>query len=454
MHWRFSRPIVAVALLLIACRSATADTISTIASPAIPASLAPLPKGWPDTFELGMEDSPGGAASMQETAPFGFRYQYLAGGVNTGRGWATWDPDGSFVTSYIQESTASAMIPVFSYYQLRQSAPNSKFPDGQAIAYNLQNTATMAAYFTDLKLFFQRAGAFQPTLVILHVEPDLWGFIEEAAKQDDAASVPVQVAATGLPELRLYPNNAAGLAQAILFLRDSYAPNVLVAYHLSTWGTGTSLLAAQPVGVVAKIEAKLGAKLFGTSFVGRKPSDAAVAALAHRSVAFYDSLDAHFDLSFTEFLDRDSAFYQYVYRNPNAWYTPADYNRHIIYLAAFASGAGQRLVLWQIPYGNTQMRRENNAWDHYQSNQVETLLGDPARNYLITYSRAGVVAMLFGGGGAGSTCACNTSGASAAPDPAPIDGNIRDSLNADDDGGYFREQAAAFYREPADSLSR
>jgi hypothetical protein len=451
MHLRFSGLMTFVlAVLLIACRSATNDSMSSIMSTAQPASLAPLPKSWPDTFELGMEDSPGGAPSMQNTAAFGFRYQYLAGGVNTGRGWATWDLYGSFVTRYIQESMVNGMIPVFSYYQLRQSAPNNKLPDGQAIADNLQDTATMAAYFTDLELFFQRAGAFQPKPVILHVEPDLWGFIEEEAKQDNAATVPVQVAASGIPELGPYPNNAAGLAQAILFLRDKYAPNVLVAYHLSTWGTGTSLLAAQPVGVTAKI----GAKLFGITTAGRKPSDAEVTALAHRSVAFYQSLNTHFDLSFTEFLDRDSAFYQYVYKNSDAWYTPSDYDRHVSYLAAFSRGASQRLVLWQIPYGNTQMRRENNTWDHFQSNQVETLLGDPSRKYLNAYSRAGVVAMLFGGGGAGATCACDNSGAIVAPDPAPIDGNIRDSLNADDDGGYFREQAAAFYRAPAYPLNR
>ena len=31
-------------------------------------------------------------------------------------------------------------------------------------------------------------------------------------------------------------------------------------------------------------------------------------------------------------------------------------------------------------------------------------------------------------------------------DPEPINGNDRPSLNADDDGGYFKERAAAYYR--------
>ena len=52
---------------------------------------AALPAAWPfDRLEIGFADSPGRAASLRASAPFGMRYQYLAGGVNTGSGWATW----------------------------------------------------------------------------------------------------------------------------------------------------------------------------------------------------------------------------------------------------------------------------------------------------------------------------------------------------------------------------
>src|SRR5262249_62208209 len=91
------------------------------AASAAPALAAPLPAGWPTSLQLGMADSPGGAAALRATAPFGFRYQYLAGGANTGSGWATWNPDGSFVTLYIQDSAANQITPVFSYYMLLQS---------------------------------------------------------------------------------------------------------------------------------------------------------------------------------------------------------------------------------------------------------------------------------------------------------------------------------------------
>jgi len=74
---------------------------------------APLPAGWPSRVELGMADSPGGAAAMKQTAPFAFRYQYLAGGVNTGSGWANWNTNGDFPKFYIQDSVANGIIPVF-----------------------------------------------------------------------------------------------------------------------------------------------------------------------------------------------------------------------------------------------------------------------------------------------------------------------------------------------------
>jgi len=60
--------------------------------------LPAIPQGWPFTqFEIGMADDPGDATALRAAAPFGLRYQYLSGGVNTGSGWTTWNPDGSFV---------------------------------------------------------------------------------------------------------------------------------------------------------------------------------------------------------------------------------------------------------------------------------------------------------------------------------------------------------------------
>jgi hypothetical protein len=356
---------------------------------------------------------------MKASGPFTFRYQYLAGGVNTGTGWSTWNAGGQFVSAYIAESQAAGITPVFTYYQLLQSAPGNSQGEPAGDFANLANTATMTSYYQDVILFFQRAAANSP--VVLHVEPDLWAYLEQKALNNSAATVPVQVAATGLADLAGLPNNAAGLAQAFVRLRDKYAPNVTLAYHFSTWGTGTDILYS-------------------------RPADATVSALGATTGQFYLSLGANFDIAFTDLTDRDAAFKQIVYGDGGAsWYSADDYRRSALYISSFVQTAHRRVAVWQIPYGNTKMQAENNTWDHYQDNKVEWLLDDPTLTHLQAYANAGVVAFLFGRGADGTTCACDASG-DGITNPPPIDGNVLPSLTADDDGGFFHQKARAYYQ--------
>src|ERR1700716_4648022 len=74
-------------------------------------------------------------------------YQYLAGGVNTGSGWATWNGGGYFATKYLQEADAAGYVPEFTYYQLLQSNPSSGGSESDRDFNNLNNAATMAAYY-------------------------------------------------------------------------------------------------------------------------------------------------------------------------------------------------------------------------------------------------------------------------------------------------------------------
>jgi len=365
-------------------------------------SLPPLPARWPHTLQIGMSDPPGGAAALRSVAPFGFRYQYLAGGVNTGQGWSTWNPDGSFVTRYDQESWAHGEIPVFSYYQLLQSKPGGG-DELHADLSNLRNADTMRAYWDDVRLLLQRA--YGGKTVVVHVEPDLWGYLEQAN------------------EVAL----ASQFAQEWIRLRDQLAPNVLLAYHMSGWGTKHDI-------------------------VYEDPPDATVERYATQSAAFYRSLHAHFDVAFEDFSDRDSGYYEKV-QNPAVWFKPADFHRHLLYAQTFVRLAGIRMVAWQIPLGNTLMRAENDTFDHYQDNRVQWLLGNGSRARLRAYVAAGFVGFLFGRGADGNTCACDAAH-DGVTNPPPIDGNVRPSLSADDDGGYFKAQARAYYHSGALPLPR
>jgi hypothetical protein len=411
--------VVAVSALVVLIGSARPSTSAQAAGT--------LPNGWPSTLQLGSADSPGAAAALKGIAPFGFRYQYLSGGVNTGSGWANWNSNGQFATYYIQDSVNNGIMPVFTYYQIFQSSPGNGMGESDGVATNLQNTQTMQAYYNDLKLFFQRAGSFSNNRVVLHVEPDMWGYIQQRGG-DNAANFQVKVASTGLAELSGLPDTAAGFAQGLVRLRNTYAPNVILAYHMSIWGTGVDIQWS-------------------------KPSDAQTDALAVRAGNFYNSLGANFDITFAEFSDRDAGFKQAIYGDGGAsWFTAADFARHARFLSKFSATAQKRVVLWQIPLGNTKMRAMNNSWNHYQDNRVEWLLDDPGRSHLQTYMDAGVVAFLFGRGADGATCACDAD-SDGVTNPSAINGNNQTSLNADDDGGFFRQKVQAYYAAGAMSLS-
>jgi hypothetical protein len=324
-------------------------------------------------IELGLASQPGGAASMREHAPFGYRYQYLAGGVNTGAGWSTWNENGTFVTRYVAESAAARITPVFTYYMIRQSLPGRDQGDeANAVIGNLRNRATMRAYWRDLALFFRRAGATHRR-VVLHVEPDMWGYLESRDK------------------VRL----ARGVAQRVVRMRNRLARNVRLGYHLSVWGTQTDIAIQDP-----------------------KPAE--VDRLATKAARFYRSLHARFDLVFGEFSDRDSGFKQHVYGESRAaaWWTHADFRRHVRFLARVHALTRRPLVLWQIPLGNTALA---NTWGRFRDNRPQWLLGAGSARHRRAYARAGVRALLFGGGAAGTT-------------------------SEKTDGGWFLRHARAYYR--------
>jgi hypothetical protein len=378
-----------------------AVALACVGGAAAASRLPPLPARWPHTLQLGTADEPGGAAALRRVAPFGFRYQYLAGGVNTGRGWSTWNPHGSFVTRYDEESWAAGMIPVFSYYMLLQSKGAGGDELHRDLAH-LSNPALMRAYWGDVRLFFERARGTKT--VVLHVEPDLWGYLEQA--------------------------NAGTLAMAFALhfvrLRDELAPNVLLAYHMSGWGTKHDI-------------------------VYEDPPNAVVRRYAAQSAAFYRALHVKFDVAFEDFSDRDADFYQVQQGHSKTWFTPADFARHLLYAKTFVRLAGVRMAAWQIPLGNTVMRAMNNTWDHYQDNRVQWLLGPDSRRHLSAYLEGGFVGFLFGRGADGATCACDAAG-DGVTNPEPINGNTRPSVSADDDGGYFKQQAAAYSRAGALAL--
>ena len=237
------------------------------------------PPGIPHRLGIGLMNSPAELGWMTSSGiPFDYRYQYLTGGVNTDSGWADWNsPRGSFVDNYLNDSGANGYIPVLTYYQIVASAPD---PWSEDVMVKLQNDATMNAYFGEWSMLMQKAGAYGRP-VIVHVEPDMWAYMEQSYGTN-AAAAPVSVASSGFGEVAGFDDNASGFAKALVHLRDAYAPNVVLAWHVSAWATGVDL----------------------------KLNDADPYAIAGEISSFYRSLGAPFDLLFFDPSDRDAGFYE------------------------------------------------------------------------------------------------------------------------------------------------
>jgi len=202
------------------------------------AAAAPLPV---DRLHFGLANGPGDLGWMTATGGWRYRYQYLAGGVNTANPWQTWQdpaqPPGQFVVDYSRASAAHGYVPVFTYYELLQSSPSTGSSESDRDWSNLHDTATMRAYYSDVVVLMKRLGEYGGAAVV-HVEPDLWGYLQQRAAGAAAGSLSAVVGSSGVADVAGIPDTVAGFADALLHLRDRYAPNVTMAIHASMWGSG------------------------------------------------------------------------------------------------------------------------------------------------------------------------------------------------------------------------
>src|SRR5438445_3495111 len=223
-------------------------------------------------FGFGLANQPSEIGWMTSSGvPWGYRYQYLSGGVNTGTGWETWNsPPGQFAGYYMTDSAANFYFPVFSYYELLQSTPSSGTNESDRDFNNLNNAATMSAYFANFVLLMHQAATYGGQ-VIVQVEPDLWGYLEQRAAGGDASTVGASVAGSGFAEAAGLPNTAQGFAWALLKLRDTYGPNAILAIHASAWGSGIDIATNTSASVNAVTEGDKTAAFLNSAGISTNP---------------------------------------------------------------------------------------------------------------------------------------------------------------------------------------
>ncbi len=464
MHAR-RRSIANTVLALVV--TIVASVFAPLGEPA--ARAASVPVHLSNHFGIGLAaqpDSTGLRGWMPNSGvPWDYAYQYLAGGVNTGSGWETWNPNGRFALSYAQIAGSNGYIPVFDYYEILQSSGScSSCSEARKDLSNLNNPDLMASYFQNFALLMQRmsAGSYggitgYGKAAIVHVEPDLSGYAEQAVldnsrcfgnctgQGNNPANLKSAVASSGYGPVSAYPNTFQGFNWALIHLRDLYAPNVLLAVHISDWATGQDISSNKSATLDAAGLGRLAGGFAAQSGIGGLPPGS-----------------SSYDLLFNDVTDRDAGYYKNVLGNPNTWWdrlniSAPNFHRWESYIGAASNAAGRQVIVWQIPEGNQFFDTENNTHGHYQDNRAEYFFG-----HIPELAQSGIIGLLFGTGNGGGTNSFDHNG-DGTTNPASLctsDGlssgqicNSHMSTVADDDGGYIRQQAQTYYAAGAYALS-
>src|SRR5947209_6814775 len=132
-------------------------------------------------------------------------------------------------------STGPAMyVPVVTWYQLLQYTPSTGSSELDRDYSNLNNATTMSSYYASFKVLMQKAAQYGGQVVV-HVEPDFWGYMEQKAAESSATTVSAMVKSSGFAEAASFPDNVAGFGSGLKYLRHAYAPNALLAMHGSMY---------------------------------------------------------------------------------------------------------------------------------------------------------------------------------------------------------------------------
>lgn len=406
-----------------------------------PSGSGYIPGIFPHYFSFGVMNAYGDASQLdaqrsQNGTAYAFRYQYLSGGVNTGHDWTTWDqPPGQFSTNYMLESVQHGYLPAFVYYEICQSngaQPGSYCSghDNQQDPSNLQNSSVMNAYYANWALLMQHIGAFgKPVLII--VEPDLWGFLEQNSPgSTTAANIPASVKSSGYADAAGFPDTAQGFGWALLHIRDKYARNAVLALHASSWAAGPDIAS-------------------DTS------SSLDVAGVARTEASFLNSLGITGNpagVSTWDLLSNDVADHDSGQPGSHGWWdrynrTFPNFARYLTYISLLTQDVHRRVVMWQVPIGNQYFDTMNNSAGHYQDNRAEYIL-----NNVASFGKAGIVGVLFGPGNGGTMNVDSTG--DGVTNPASISTyecnycNNHTSSYPDDDGGYLRIFIGQYMQHP------
>lgn len=337
-------------------------------------------------------------AATAKKAPFDGRYMYLSGGLfdsatpcascatscmadgttcaNSGPGCAWWgcwqsdqDPPGGYVRGFVDENQAntyeSAARPLVSMITYYEELHVSKLGEGSAQLAALEDQAKLQRYLNDWRFLLQQIG---DDVALLHIEPDMWGYVQQAALNSLPATKP-PVAAANATDCGTEPSTMTGFTRCLIKMVRKYAPNAKVGLHASAWGTNMDVVNNTNPSLDIDAEAQKLSDFLGD--LGAGDGDYLVVDVSDR--------DAGWDEK-----NGDDSWWD----KTNA--TLPNFTQAFAWSKALAEHAQLPVIWWQIPVGNEALPNTNQK---YRDNRVDYLL-----THMGEVQAAHIAGLFFGGG--------------------------------------------------------
>ncbi len=350
-------------------------------------------------------------------APFDLRYLYLAGGIFDGASpcgscanncmaggqscansnpngcswWGCWqydqDPPGGYVRGFLQKTKSAGQIPMITYYEILHASGVAEGVDEVTVAANDQ--ALMTRYLADFRFVLEQIGQ---EVAFLHIEPDFWGYAEQA--NSDPHALVAKVASANPTDCASQEDSIAGLGRCMIAMTRKYAPNAKIGLHASAWASKIDVyLNTDPSFDLAGEAQKVGAFL----------------AACGAGEADYVAVEAS---------DRDAGYYESI--GQNRWWDDTnaklpDYHQAFAWAKALAESVNRPLVWWQLPVGNMSLPGGPNKW---KDNRVDYYMA-----HMDEIAAAHGAAVAFGAGQGDQT------------NPSTDGGNLVSKVNAYKSGG-------------------
>ncbi|MGM9491960.1 RICIN domain-containing protein [Ideonella sp. YS5] len=279
-----------------------------------------------------------------------------------------YQPPGGFVTNTTsfagKEVTWNGQpypqIMFWDWYQILEMSQS----EGSDEILTLNDPVAMSRFFDSFRFFLRKLGT---TKAMIHVEPDLWGFVRSV--NSDPTKLPAQVATVNPTDCPNQPNTVAGVSRCVIAMVHSYDKNATVGLHASSWNY------TQPDDAkrIAEFLRALGAE--ASDFIVVDPTD------RDAGVKQKEGLDTWWVKPTDSAIEVGTRARDFM-----AW------------SKSVSESLGKKpIVMWQLPLGNS---RGTNTEQHYQDGRIDWLF---AHMDLVADSH--VVALLFGPGDWQSTSA-------------------------------------------------